>query len=330
VTRRFNDAEIQQRMGDLYQSGLTYREVALEIGCSPSQAGHYIAAMGISRSQGRFNDAEIQQRMGDLYQSGLSSREVALEIGCSQGSVLHYIVAMGISPRPPGSRSGHRVPTAEEMLDNVLIDSITGCHRYQGRLDKTGYAPGLGHRKIYEFLVGPIPDGYEIDHVYARGCRHLDCIWIEHLEPVTPNENKRRIFQARGYEGRCPHGQERKRDCTPCRKDRQWYLGTKAWAEARSVILRDQPSCAICGDEIDFGAKPRSRLAPSVDHIISPALVRHLPVEEQLIYAYDLKNLRPAHVRCNSIMLKEALDPILLIGWSSLVEQYLQEHRYGR
>jgi hypothetical protein len=42
-------------------------------------------------------------------------------------------------------------------------------------------------------FVGPIPDGHEIDHVAARGCRHRDCIEPTHLEPVTRLENCRRV-----------------------------------------------------------------------------------------------------------------------------------------
>jgi hypothetical protein len=41
------------------------------------------------------------------------------------------------------------------------------------------------HRVAYELLVGPIPEGLELDHL----CRVRHCVNPVHLEPVTPHEN---------------------------------------------------------------------------------------------------------------------------------------------
>lgn len=41
------------------------------------------------------------------------------------------------------------------------------------------------HRWLYELLVGPVPDGLELDHL----CRVPACVRPSHLEPVTHKEN---------------------------------------------------------------------------------------------------------------------------------------------
>ena len=59
-----------------------------------------------------------------------------------------------------------------------------GCFRLGGHDGKRTSA----HRVAYELLVGPIPDGLELDHL----CRNRRCVNPDHLEPVTGDENKRR------------------------------------------------------------------------------------------------------------------------------------------
>lgn len=48
------------------------------------------------------------------------------------------------------------------------------------------------HRYAYKLLVGPIPDGFELDHVKARGCTSTRCVNPAHLEAVTPRVNNLR------------------------------------------------------------------------------------------------------------------------------------------
>lgn len=43
----------------------------------------------------------------------------------------------------------------------------------------------LAHRAVYERLVGPVPEGKELDHL----CRNRRCVNPAHLEPVTRRVN---------------------------------------------------------------------------------------------------------------------------------------------
>lgn len=117
------------------------------------------------------------------------------------------------------------------------VDTSGECHLWTGttlgskhpyggfqastrREDNKVYA----HRWIYEQLVGPIPDGYEIDHVWERGCRDRLCVRIEHLEPVTSDENKRRARRKVCRKGQHEQTEEntiwdhlgRRRGCLKC------------------------------------------------------------------------------------------------------------------
>ena len=61
------------------------------------------------------------------------------------------------------------------------------------------------HIAIYEHLVGPVPEGCELDHL----CMRKSCVETLHEEPVTGAENKRRAAAARPKLKACLRGHPR-------------------------------------------------------------------------------------------------------------------------
>ncbi|AYR02998.1 HNH endonuclease [Gordonia phage Kroos] len=57
---------------------------------------------------------------------------------------------------------------------------------------KSGDPKVYAHRWAYEYFIGPIPDGHDVDHVRDRGCTSALCVNPAHLEAVTHAENMRR------------------------------------------------------------------------------------------------------------------------------------------
>lgn len=92
--------------------------------------------------------------------------------------------------------SGHNARKAERY---IVEDRgyLSACWIWQLHVTKKGYAhtcppgasrPVRAHRLYYEEEYGPIPEGYELDHLCEVKC----CVRPSHLEVVTTAENSRR------------------------------------------------------------------------------------------------------------------------------------------
>jgi len=72
--------------------------------------------------------------------------------------------------------------------DCLIWNRAKAGHGYGHHHDWQSGTMKYAHRTAYEAYWGPIPCGYEIDHL----CGTIDCYNPLHLEAVQPRENHRR------------------------------------------------------------------------------------------------------------------------------------------
>lgn len=114
-----------------------------------------------------------------------------------------------------------------DRLQRHIQQTEAGCWEWTGsrtnnygRIQVDG-ALRFSHRVMYELAVGPIPDGFHLDHL----CRNPPCCNPQHLEAVTPLENTRR-GEGHGSETHCPRGHP--------------------YDEANTYRYRDRRYCRVC------------------------------------------------------------------------------------
>lgn len=107
------------------------------------------------------------------------------------------------------------------------VEQSGNCWRWSGGTNDKGYGlyhsdgPVGAHRVAYGQMVGEIPPGLELDHLCHNedlscdagdGCIHRRCVKPSHLEPVSKEENTKRMndrravqdgIRSRSY-GACP------------------------------------------------------------------------------------------------------------------------------
>lgn len=127
------------------------------------------------------------------------------ECGCGQATRLarQSSTSKGwVRGQPLRFAVGHnaRMKELKPVLPRLLArtDKTESCWLWVGHLNNMGYGSlritrrsDLAHRLMHEELVGPIPDGLEVDHI----CRVRRCVNPAHLELVTHGENIRRSYE---------------------------------------------------------------------------------------------------------------------------------------
>jgi len=127
----------------------------------------------------------------------------------------------------------------ERYWTKVYPEPNTGCWLWGGAVGGNGYSTSYlhgqvmsAHRAMHLAVLGPVPKGWQVDHVAARGCTSPLCVNPEHLEAVTQAENLRRQGEAVTA---CPKGHAydesntgwqrsrtgRSRYCKECNRARQ-------------------------------------------------------------------------------------------------------------
>lgn len=147
-----------------------------------------------------------------------------------------------------------RPPLEERLWAKVDRSDEAGCWLWTAARSTGGYglfwADGRlqhAHRVAYELEVGPIPEGYELDHVAERGCVHRHCVNPAHLEPVTHKENIRRSDHNGGR-----HWAEK----THCPKGHPYDEGNTF------VNARGSRECRTCRNAKRREARERAKGAP--------------------------------------------------------------------
>ncbi|EFE65780.1 HNH endonuclease [Streptomyces viridosporus ATCC 14672] len=126
--------------------------------------------------------------------------------------------------------------TPEDRLFKFVSEDASGCWPWIGAKAGTGYGmirwdgrSRPAHRVMYEFFIGAIPEGLDLDHL----CRVRHCVNPWHLDPVTRQVNIRRGDKPKVNAGKthCPHGHpydeantivyKGSRFCRKCRNARQ-------------------------------------------------------------------------------------------------------------
>lgn len=111
-------------------------------------------------------------------------------------------------------------PVIDRLMEKVVEDE-NGCWIFTGARSSSGYGSiGLGSRDegtgsthvvVYQFFVGEIPVGLELDHL----CRTRSCCNFLHLDPVPRRVNAER--GERHSSTHCDNGHERTAENTMLR-----------------------------------------------------------------------------------------------------------------
>ena len=129
--------------------------------------------------------------------------------------------------------------TRDQQIERFwsYVEKTEDCWVWTRGLDRHGYGQfrfegktRRAHRLAYEVVVGPIPEGLQLDHrchvadeCVGLPCPHRRCVNPAHLLPVTHRENSLRgngVSRANHLKTHCDYGHEFTTENTLIRPDR--------------------------------------------------------------------------------------------------------------
>lgn len=210
-------------------------------------------------------------------------------------------------------RNGSKpVPLLDRIMAHHYVDE-NGCWIWTAARNELGYGhltigawlTGKIHTRkayavAYEELVGPVPDGLELD----RLCRVPACINPAHLEPVTHRENTRRGEQGQWQRNKthCPQGHPYDEKNTYMVPGDRWHRrcrACRAAAERRRTAEKNTGG-QIAQDRTKGSEQGRHRSNGNGDHGRSdrdPSVLASSQAVSSGRAVTFARAARPAHVR---------------------------------
>ena len=164
----------------------------------------------------------------------------------------------GLTHSSDYGREGLAMKATRTLDDTTFwnhVEQRGECWEWTGSRNGAGYGRtridgrhAAAHRAAYEHLVGPIPDGLELDHL----CRNRACVNPEHLDPVTHQVNLRRKPDVGAFCGFTIHAR------TP-ENTRKLVTGAEQCRTCERAWSSTPTPCGECGEVVQRKGMARHR-----------------------------------------------------------------------